>query len=131
MLLDTSGLLCYHHRDELHHGDAVTFFHAAPYLLTHSYVLAEFIALCQARGLNRAATLAFVADLIGNEDVEVVWVDELLNHAALSFLKSRLDKTYSLCDAVSLVLMRTRGVNEALTTDRHFEQEGFLRLLKT
>ncbi len=42
MLLDTSGLLCYHHRDELHHGDAVAFFHAAPYLLTHSYVLAEF-----------------------------------------------------------------------------------------
>ena len=42
MLLDTSGLLCYHHRDELHHGDAVAFFHAVPYLLTHSYVLAEF-----------------------------------------------------------------------------------------
>lgn len=107
------------------------FFHAAPYLLTHSYVLAEFIALRQAGGLNRAAALTFVMDLIGNEGVEVVWVDELLSQAALSFLKSRLDKTYSLCDAVSLVLMRTRGINEALTTDRHFEQEGFLRLLKT
>lgn len=131
MLLDTSGLFCYHHRAELQHSDAVAFFHAAPYLLTHSYVLAEFIALCQARGLNRAAALTFVMDLIGNEGVEVVWVDELLNQAPLSFLKSRLDKTYSLCDAVSLVLMRTRGINEALTTDRHFEQEGFLRLLKT
>jgi predicted nucleic acid-binding protein len=36
----------------------------------------------------------------------------------------------SLCDAVSFVLMRARGILEALSTDHHFEQEGFLRLLK-
>ena len=40
------------------------------------------------------------------------------------------DKTYSLCDAVSFLLMRERGITEALTTDRHFEQEGFVRLLQ-
>jgi len=40
-----------------------------------------------------------------------------------------LVKTYSLCDAVSFVLMRRRSLSEALTTDRHFEQEGFRRLL--
>ena len=42
---------------------------------------------------------------------------------------SASDKTYSLCDAVSFVLMRGRGMTDALTTDRHFEQEGFRRLL--
>ncbi|MEH2285259.1 MAG: hypothetical protein V7K90_28760 [Nostoc sp.] len=42
---------------------------------------------------------------------------------------ARQDKSYSLCDAVSFVLMRQRGVTEALTTDHHFEQEGFRRLL--
>ncbi|MEO1353607.1 MAG: VapC toxin family PIN domain ribonuclease, partial [Cyanobacteria bacterium J06635_15] len=26
-------------------------------------------------------------------------------------------------------LMRQRGMTDALTTDRHFEQEGFVRLL--
>jgi uncharacterized protein len=41
----------------------------------------------------------------------------------------RLDKNYFLCDAVSFVLMRQRGLNESLTTDYHFEQEGFQRLL--
>jgi predicted nucleic acid-binding protein len=41
----------------------------------------------------------------------------------------RLDKDYSLCDAVSFLLMRARGLTDALTTDKHFEQEGFRRLL--
>lgn len=35
-----------------------------------------------------------------------------------------------LCDAVSFVLMRMYGETEALTTDHHFEQEGFVRLLE-
>jgi predicted nucleic acid-binding protein len=36
----------------------------------------------------------------------------------------------SSCDRVSFVTMRQYGITEALTTDRHFEQEGFVRLLK-
>lgn len=52
MLLDTSGLLCYFDRGDALHAHAVTVFHAAPTRLTHSYVLAEFVALCQARGLD-------------------------------------------------------------------------------
>jgi predicted nucleic acid-binding protein len=129
MLLDTSGLLCYLHRDEVQHEDAVTFFKSAPLRLTHNYVLAEFVPLCQVRGLQRVATLAFVTELISNPHVEIVWVDESLHRTALVLLQERLDKTYSLCDAVSFVLMRRRGITDALTTDRHFEQEGYVRLL--
>ena len=60
---------------------------------------------------------------------ESVWVGEELTNEAISLLKKRQDKTYSLCDAVSFVLMRQRDITEALTTDRHFEQEGFRKLL--
>ncbi|MCS6863308.1 MAG: PIN domain-containing protein [Abditibacteriales bacterium] len=130
MLLDTSGLLCYHHSGEPQHSDAVAFFDATPAKLTHSYVLAEFVALAHARGLPRQAALTFAADLLDHPDVEVIWVDENLHRSALALLQARLDKTYSLCDAVSFVLMRQEGITDALTTDRHFEQEGFVRLLK-
>ena len=97
--------------------------------LTHNYVLDEFVALGQARKLSRGAVLDFSERLIEDADVETVWVDEARHRAALALLRARPDKSYTLCDAVSFVLMPERDVIEALTTDRHFEQEGFVRLL--
>ncbi len=129
MLLDTSGLLCLHNRAEPFHAHARTLYDAAPVRRTHSYVLAEFVALANARRLPRLAALAFIVDLVGNPDIETVWVDEALHREAMDLLLARQDKTYSLCDTVSFVLMRQRHLTEAFTTDRHFEQEGFQRLL--
>lgn len=131
MLLDTSGLLCYLHRDERQHRQAVTLLQDAPMRLTHNYVLAELVPLCQVRGLNRGSVLAFVEDLLDNPHVDILWVDETIHRAALALVRVRLDKTYSLCDAVSFVLMRHYRIQEALTTDHHFEQEGFVRLLES
>jgi len=130
MLLDTSGLLCLFHRAEPFHEEACRSYRAARGRLTHGHVLAEFVALAQARRLPRPAALVFVADLTTNPDIETVWVDEALHDRALALLQARPDKTYSLCDAVSFVLMRERAIGEALTTDRHFEQEGFRKLLE-
>ena len=70
MLLDTSGLLCFYHAGEFQHADAVTFFQSAPMRITHNYVFAEFVPLCQARRLRRAGALAFVADLLDSPMVE-------------------------------------------------------------
>lgn len=130
MLLDTSGLLCYLHRDELQHDRAVQLIHdSGVRLLTHSHVLAELVALALVRRFPRQQVLAFVVDLVDNPNIETMWVDEQLHRKAMELLVKREDKTYSLCDAVSFVLMRQCGVTDALTTDRHFEQEGFIRLL--
>lgn len=129
MLLDTSGLLCLLHRAEPFHQKAGESYRASSVRLTHNYVLAELVALATARGFPRDTVLEFLFDLLDNPDVETVWVEEATTLEALDLLARRLDKTYSLCDAVSFVLMRRRNVHDALTTDRHFEQEGFRRLL--
>jgi predicted nucleic acid-binding protein len=44
-----------------------------------------------------------------------------------------LDTSGLLClfDAVSFIVMKRRGVSEALTTDGHFDQAGWRRLLPT
>ncbi len=130
MLLDTSGLLCYLDKDDSLHEKAVEFFDSADSMLVCDYVLAEFIPLCQVRGLNRDKTLAFVEIILASTLIEKIWTSEKNYFDALKLLKTRRDKTYSLCDGVSFVLMREHKISEALTTDKHFEQEGFIRLLK-
>lgn len=131
MLLDTSGLLCFFDDKDFRHSEASAFIKTAGIRLTTSYVLAEFISLCQTRGLNRKRTLEFVATLIKNPLIEIVWVDENLHHQGFTLLQNRIDKNYSLCDAVSFIIMRERGLTDALTTDKHFEQEGFIKLLES
>lgn len=130
MLLDTSGLLCLHYPAEPFHMEARSFYRQAVKLVTHSYVLSEYVALAHARRFSRSSVLAFASDLINTPTVETIWVDESLHRAALDLLLVRQDKGYSLCDAVSFEIMRRRRITDALTTDRHFEQEGFARLLQ-
>jgi uncharacterized protein len=106
MLIDTSGLLCLHHRPEPFHEKACAAYADARRRLTHDYVLAEFVALANARRLPRMTALQFVIDLLDSPDVETVWVDELLHRAVMALLLARRDKRYSLADAVSFLLMR-------------------------
>ena len=129
MLLDTSGLLCCFDAGQARHAEAVHFYDEAPIRLAHNYVLAEFVALAQARKMPREESLAFAADILLDPEIEVAWVDPALHNEAMRLLQSQLDKSYSLCDAVSFVLMRQRGLIDSLTTDHPFEQAGFRRLL--
>lgn len=43
---------------------------------------------------------------------------------------SRSDKDWSLTDCISFMIMTENAMKEALTGDRHFEQAGFVALLR-
>lgn len=129
MLLDTSGLFCLLNHREPHHALAVEAYRKAKVRVTHGYVLAELVALGDARRLPAENVVSYLQDLLANPDIEVIWPDELLTAQALILLSSRLGAGYSLCDAVSFVVMRTRKFTDALTTDAHFQHEGFQQLL--
>ena len=107
MVLDTSGLLCLLHRAEPFHKQACEYYRTAHLRLTHNYVVAEFVALATVRRLLQWAALSFMVDLLNNPDIETIWVDKALNNEAMSLLLARPDKTYSLCDAVSFLLIMT------------------------
>ncbi|NET35227.1 MAG: VapC toxin family PIN domain ribonuclease [Cyanothece sp. SIO1E1] len=104
MLLDTSGLLCLHYETEPFHTQARDAYKKATVRLTHSYIIAEYVALANARRFPRSFVLAFVTDLLDNPDIETIWVDEALHRAAVELLMLRQDKAYSLCDSVSFVV---------------------------
>ena len=69
-------------------------------------------------------------DLRKNPDVQVVPANDALFDEGVQLFANRLDKEWSLTDCISFVVMEQNGLTEALTGDHHFEQAGFVALLK-
>jgi len=135
LFVDTSGWACLADRREQHHALAVTIYHNAKeqkrQLITTNYVLAELVSLLSSpKQFPRSMVISFIESIKAAPHVEVVHIDPTLDMAAWQLLKTRLDKQWSLVDCASCVVMEQRGITQALTTDHHFEQAGFVRLLK-
>lgn len=130
MLVDTSGFFCLYDGADIDHSRSLELYANSRGRVTTSYVLSEYVALAEIRGVPRSEIVRFSSRILSETDLEIVWVNESLHIRAVELLARRLDKSYSLCDAVSFVLMRERVISDALTTDKHFEQEGFIRLLR-
>jgi uncharacterized protein len=98
--------------------------------ITTELVLVELLNyFSEYRSELRQEVAITVQELIDQLDVEIVWQTQLLFESGLSLYGMRLDKGYSLTDCVSMMVMRQRGIQEVLTHDRHFSQEGFTILL--
>ena len=80
--------------------------------------------------IPRSLIVAFIESLKASPYVEIIHIDTMLNEQAWQLLVERQDKNWSLVDCSSFIVMQQRGMSEALTTDHHFEQAGFVRLLK-
>lgn len=74
--------------------------------------------------------IAFLKNLKASPAVEVLHVDAELDSAAWQLLAARPDKAWSLVDCSSFAIMQQQHLSQALTNDHHFEQAGFIRLLK-
>jgi len=98
-------------------------------VVTSEYVLCELGALMSAPGL-RKLFLEFVHTLYDAVEVEVVPASSELFKAGLELFAKRPDKEWSLTDCISFALMHAHTIEDALTSDHHFEQAGFLRLLR-
>lgn len=131
MLIDTSGWFSMLDRNDAQQQASCAIYGSAILKVTHSFVIAELVALCTARRFPRQRVLSFISELLADDSVHVVWVDENLTNRSFHLLNARPDKAWSLCDAVSFVLMTELGLTDALTTDHHFEQAGFVCLLNS
>lgn len=135
LFADTSGWGSLLDPRQRYHAEAKSIFEAAQRLrrtvVTTSYVLSELVALLtNPLRIARPKVIQILEGLRCSPIVEVVHVDSTLEDAAWQMFSSHADKTWSLVDCVSFALMRARGIQEALASDRHFEQAGFTRLLR-
>ena len=69
-------------------------------------------------------------DLRNDPAVTIVHATDALLEKGIRLYRSRPDKDWPLTDCISFSVMAERGVSDALTGDRHFEQAGFRALLK-
>jgi predicted nucleic acid-binding protein len=98
-------------------------------LVTTNYIISELVALLASRSRTpRQEIVLFVDALKTTPHVEIIHIDIALDNEAWQLLKRRMDKDWSLVDASSFVVMARYGMMEALTTDHHFTQAGFVRL---
>lgn len=97
-------------------------------LVTTAWVLTELAnALCKQE--VRGAFLSTLQRLRSNPAVTIIKPDQRWFDAGVELFAARPDKDWSLTDCISFVVMQDRGIAEALTGDRHFEQAGFKALL--
>lgn len=79
---------------------------------------------------DRADFIALYRALLAQPMVKIVPSDTALFQRGVELFERRLDKKWSLTDCLSFVVMEDLGITDALTGDKHFEQAGFIALLK-
>lgn len=100
-------------------------------IITSHSVLTEYLNYFAGWGPHfRIEASANVQALLSNQFVTVEPHTLEFFLSDLELYKQRLDKAYSLTDCISMQTMRREHITEALTSDRHFEQEGFRALLR-
>jgi predicted nucleic acid-binding protein len=100
-------------------------------IITTDEVLAEFLtffAMAPEQMRRKAVTNA--QRILENPGVQVVPQSRESFLFGMELYAARPDKGYSLTDCISMQTMRSKGQIEALTNDRHFEQEGFRALFR-
>lgn len=97
--------------------------------ITTDFVLLEVAdALCLP--ICKKNTADFLRNVERLKSTRVIPLDRALFQAGLDLYETRLDKDWGLTDCISFVVMQREGIVEAFTSDKHFEQAGFTRLLK-
>lgn len=97
-------------------------------LVTTQAVLLE-IGNALSKERYRAGAIRLLVALETDPNIEVVPLTHDLYTRAFRLFRERLDKEWGLTDCVSFVVMRDRGLSQALTPDAHFKQAGFQALL--
>ena len=100
-------------------------------IITTSYIITELIALLSSPlRIPRPKAIAFIQSLKTSPYIEVIHISKEIDTKAWELLMQRQDKEWSLVDCSSFIVMQKCKITESLTSDHHFEQAGFICLLK-
>jgi uncharacterized protein len=128
---DTFLWLALVHPKDACHSRAVAYLDDfAGKIISTDLVLMEVGDALAGTELGRKEFAGLWNDLHTDPDIQIVPCAPSLLQKAVDLYRVRPDKNWSLTDCTSFVVMRELGITEALTGDHHFEQAGFIALLK-
>ena len=135
LFIDTSGWASLFVTQEPFHDRTSQLFNQAIQkrqpLITSNYILSEHVAVLHSPLRQPRYRIFEIIDAIRKASyTETIHIDRDIDEAAWNLCKQRIDKPWSLVDCSSFVIMQRHEIQTALTTDHHFEQAGFIRLLK-
>ncbi|MCG3159526.1 MAG: hypothetical protein JMDDDDMK_00515 [Acidobacteria bacterium] len=97
-------------------------------LTTTEFVLLEVAdAFCKPK--SRGKVIAYLNGLRQMCHLQIIPLSQDLRNKAWELYCNRPDKGWGLTDCTSFVVMEQEEITEAFTSDHHFEQAGFTKLL--
>ncbi len=78
---------------------------------------------------HRTEAVQIIEDFLTSSETEVVHLTPGLFVEALAMYKTFRDKTWSLVDCISFMVMKRFGIDIELMADHHFAQAGFQALM--
>ncbi len=78
---------------------------------------------------HKKESIIVIEKFLSTTETEVIRLNESLFNKAFELYKIHADKTWSLVDCVSFVVMKEHNIKDALTCDKHFVQAGFRALM--
>jgi predicted nucleic acid-binding protein len=100
------------------------------WIVTSEMVLTEVLNAFSSKGATlRSAACALVDRIRSNANSEIVPMTSSAFRAAMERYRNRVDKRWGLTDCTSFLIMEQKGITEALSGDRDYQQAGFTALL--
>ncbi len=132
---DTSAFVALGNRDDALHAMAVSvsqeLARERAFILTTDAVLTE-VANSFSKAAWRSIAQRLIESLQQSVNIgaaQVLHVNEALWQHGWQLFLERADKDWGLTDCISFVAMQEHALTRAFTSDRHFEQAGFTRLM--
>lgn len=127
---DTFYWVALANRNDASHRNATEFTRrSSSRLLTTEWILTE-VANSLASARHRYLVQQLRTLWRTDKTLKIVEASHDVFEHGLELFVNRPDKEWSLTDCVSFVVMQEHGLTKALTADHHFEQAGFVPLLK-
>ena len=133
VFVDSGGFFALLARDDQFHERARELFLRANSerwgLVTTNTVVIETYALLLTRSHGGRHNAIGFLDMITSDAYQVERIRKVDEEKAMKLVRAHQDKTYSLCDALSFVVMERLRIREAIAFDRHFRAYGRFAIL--